>query len=124
MDLTLSAVPGSYSVIRLEKDADIPSWATGDFFFSITKTDDELSIVCNDDSVPEDVTADRNWRMFKVIGPLDFFLTGVAAAIHKPLSKAKISVLVISTYDTDYILVKDDRFEEAKTVLSEYFTVC
>jgi hypothetical protein len=124
MDLTLSSMPGSYSIVRLEKNVEIPSWATGDSFFSITKTDDELSIVCSDESVPEEVTADRNWRMFKVIGPLDFPLTGVAAAIHKPLSEAKISVFLISTYDTDYIFVKDDRFEEAKEILSEHFTVC
>ena len=123
MDLTLSAMPGSYSVVRLEKDADVPMWATGDGFFSITKTDEELSIVCRDESVPDNVTADRNWRMLKILGPLDFSLTGIAAAIHKPLSEAKISVFLISTYDTDYILVKDAHFEQAKKVLSQHFDV-
>ena len=123
MDITLSEFPGVYSVIRLDKDDDIPSWAMESSFYSVTKADDELSILCNQDSVPEDVTAERDWKMLKVMGTLDFSLTGIAAAIHEPLSNAKISVFLISTYDTDYILVKEDHFEEAKRVLSEHFTV-
>ena len=123
MDITLSALPGSYSIVRLDEDSDIPAWATSSAFFSVTKTDDELSIVCEDESVPEEVKAERNWRMFKVAGPLDLSLTGIASSILKPLAEAEIGVFVISTHDTDYILVKNDRFEEAKTVLSEHFTV-
>jgi len=91
-------------------------WATGSFA-SITRTRDELSIVCNERDVPSGVKADRGWRALKVEGPLDLAMTGVLASIAGPLAEARINLFAISTFDTDYVLVKADRVAEAIGVL-------
>lgn len=91
-------------------------WATGSFV-SITRTRDELSIVCNERDVPSGVKADRGWRALKIEGPLDLALTGVLASIAVPLAEAQINLFAISTFDTDYVLVKADRVAEAIGVL-------
>ena len=114
--LTLSVVPDVLVICRLERDAVIPAWATGEFV-SITRTSDELSIVCAERDVPSDVKADRDWQALKIEGPLDLSLTGVLASIAMPLAEAKINIFAISTFDTDYVLVKADRVAEAIGVL-------
>ena len=102
--LSLLILPQKLAVCRLGKDARIPSWIEGDIFFSITKTDDELSIVCSENRVPNDTKAEKNWRAFKVEGPIDFSLTGILASLANPLASAKISIFAVSTFDTDYLL--------------------
>jgi hypothetical protein len=79
----------------------------------ITRPDDELSIVCGEANIPEGVTCERGWRSAKVQGPLDFGLTGVVASLTTTLADAGVSVFVLSTYDTDYLLVKEDRLDKA-----------
>ena len=119
--LTLSVLPDSLAICRLEREAGVPEWAGDDIatgnFISITRTSDELSIVCNEQDVPSGVKADRGWRALKVEGPLDLSLTGVLASIAVPLAEAKINIFAISTFDTDYVLVKVDRVAEAIGVL-------
>ena len=115
--MTLVELESSFAVCRLDLSASIPSWATQSSFFSITKTKEELSIVCEESLVPAIVKAEKGWRMFKVQGPLDFALTGVVASISKPLAEAKISLFVISSFDTDFILVKNPDFSRAQQVL-------
>lgn len=110
--LTLSHLRGTYSVVRLEPNTKPPDWLWESQFYSLTKTEDELSIVCNQSSVPPDVVKDEarcetGWALFKVEGPLDFGLTGILNKLTAPLAKAGISIFAISTYDTDYILVKE-----------------
>ncbi|MFN8597891.1 MAG: ACT domain-containing protein [Anaerolineae bacterium] len=114
--LTLSVVPDVLVICRLERDAVIPAWATGEFV-SITRTSDELAIVCAERDVPSGVKADRGWQALKIEGPLDLSLTGVLASIAMPLAEAKINLFAISTFDTDYVLVKADRVAEAIAVL-------
>lgn len=114
--LTLSILPDSLAICRLECEAGVPMWATGSFV-SITRTRDELSIVCNERDVPSGVKADRGWRALKIEGPLDLALTGVLASIAVPLAEAQINLFAISTFDTDYVLVKADRVAEAIGVL-------
>ena len=114
MRLSLLAAP--LAVCRLAPDAPLPAWPRG-AFLSITRTPDELSIVCEDDAVPADVQAERNWRALKLEGPIPFEMTGVASALLAPLAAAKISVFLISTYDTDYLLLKSDVFAQALDVL-------
>jgi len=118
--LQLSILSGNLAVCRLDKNALIPSWATKSEIFSITRTADELSIVCNENTLPPNIKAEKGWRAFKVEGPLDFSLTGILASLANPLAKAKISIFAISTYDTDYILVKEKDFKRAKEVLSKF----
>ncbi len=121
--LSLSIMPKRLAVCRLEKNTPIPSWATDDTFFSISRTDNELSIVCPENRVPNNIEVEKNWRTIKVLGPLDFSLTGILASIANALSEAKISIFAISTFDTDYILVKNKNLERAIKVLSTFCNV-
>jgi hypothetical protein len=117
--LTLSIMPETLAVCRLEADSQIPEWGLRSEFFSITKTSDELSIVCNQEDLPADVQAERDWRAFKVEGPLDFSLTGILAQMSTALADDKISIFAISTFDTDYILVKASTFQNASDSLAK-----
>ncbi len=76
-------------------------------FVSITRTPDELSVVCAEVSVPDEVKAGRGWRALRVAGSLDFALTGVLAALAVPLAEAGVSIFALSTYDTDYVLLRE-----------------
>jgi hypothetical protein len=116
--LTLSVLPGTYAVCRLEPEAPIPEWAASTAFCSITRTADEVSIVCPEALVPRDIQTVSGWKTLKVHGPLAFTQTGVLASLARPLAEAGISVLAISTYDTDYLVVKQGTLEAALAVLT------
>jgi len=115
-NVKLSVLPGTLAICRLEPSAPLPHWAlaSGEGFFSVTRTRHELSLVCAEALVPEGVKAERNWRAFEVEGPLNFALTGVLASLCAPLAAAKISVFALSTYDTDYLLVRETSLETAQ----------
>jgi len=117
---TLSVVAGRYAICRLEPTARIPDWATGQRLFSITRTASELSIVCPEEQVPADVPDDRGWRVLEVQGPFDLASTGVVASIAGPLATAGVSLFVISTHDTDYVLVKDAALGAAISALAAW----
>jgi hypothetical protein len=110
-------LPGSFAVCRLKPDDPVPAWASGKFF-NLTRTAEELAIICASDQVPAEICAERNWRVLKLVGPFPFTATGVLAAIAAPLARAKISLLSIATYDTDYFLIKEEAFEQALAVLA------
>ena len=114
--LRISILPERLAVCRLAPDAPEPSWAQG-AFTSVTRTRDELSVICDDAAVPEDVRAERGWRALKVEGPIPFEVTGVAAALVSPLAEARISVFLTATFDTDYLLLKEEVFERAVAIL-------
>ena len=114
--MKLSILPDAVAVCRLAPGAAVPEWIRG-AFTSITRTADELSIVCDDAVVPAEVQAERGWRMLKIEGPIPFAMTGVASALLAPLAEARISIFLISTYDTDYLLLKADSFDRALGVL-------
>lgn len=118
MTLTLSVLPALFAVCRLEPDAPLPAWAAA-IFFSITRTPDELSIVCPQAAVPNHVRAEAGWRLLKVEGPLDFALTGVLASLANPLAAAHISLFAVSTFNTDYLLVKAESLAQAVRVLRQ-----
>ncbi len=112
--LTLELVPGRYAVCRLEADAAVPSWATtaaGATFGSITRTAAELSVVCAEESVPSAVRSEPGWRCLRVKGPLGFGLTGILASLAGPLASSGVSIFVVSTYDTDYLMVQQRDLE-------------
>ena len=104
--LTLSILPDPLAICRLSPAEDVPDWAMIGEFVSITHTNDELSIVCAEENVPSEVRADREWRALKVEGPLDLALTGILASLANPLAEAQINLFAVSTFDTDYLLVK------------------
>jgi hypothetical protein len=114
--MRLSILPNPLAVARLSPDTAVPEWARGTFT-SITRTHEELSIVCNDDAVPADVRAERHWRALKLEGPIPFEMTGVASALLAPLAAAKISIFLISTFDTDYLLLRGSDLDRATGIL-------
>lgn len=114
--LTLSLLLETLAVCRLAPDTPLPDWAAGEFV-SITRTPDELSIVCAERVVPSSVRCERGWRCLKVAGPLDLSLTGVLASLAVPLAEARIALFAVSTYDTDYLLVKEVEVERALDAL-------
>lgn len=92
-------------------------------FASITKTDDELSLVIDMQNLPKHQYVNEGWKAFKIIGPLDFSLVGILQQVIRPLSENGISIFTISTFDTDYILVKKEQLERAKEVLKTSFKI-
>lgn len=106
MPSTLTIHPGRYAVCRLAPTAAVPDWAQG-AFVAVTRTPAELSVVCPEAPVPQGIQAERGWRLMAVDGPLDFALTGILAALTRPLAQASIPVFALSTFDTDYLLVRE-----------------
>ena len=117
-NLTLSLLADTFAICRLEPGADIPSWALVGDFYSITRTVEELSLVCLREVVPEGTRCEEGYRCLKVAGPLDFSLTGILTSLTIPLTQAGISILAISTFDTDYLLVKEIQVDRAMQELA------
>ncbi|HHX25017.1 MAG TPA: ACT domain-containing protein [Thermoanaerobacterales bacterium] len=114
--LTIKVFEETLVVCRLDKSAQVPDWTEGNFL-TITRTPDELSIVCCQENIPEDVKCERGWRYFKIDDVLDFSLVGILASLSGILASHGISIFAISTYDTDYILVKEEELDRAVQVL-------
>jgi hypothetical protein len=106
----------SYAIARLDPAAPIPEWANGEFV-SITRTRDELSVICSDADVPTDITTVRGWRCLRAEGPFAMDAVGIAASFVAPLASAAVSVFVVATYDTDYVLLDGRSLERAIDVL-------
>ena len=117
--LDLLLLKHRFSVCRLTPGEKLPAWALrAADFASVTRTADELSVVCRADVAPKGTRCETGWRVLKIAGPLDFALTGILLAVTKPLADAGVSVFVVSTYDTDYVMVKDEKVEEAVRALT------
>jgi hypothetical protein len=120
--LKFRQLPGTYAIVRLASGAPVPDWAslsnstTGDFT-SITRTPDELSIVCPTENLPPDVHSSHRWICLKLKGPFRFSLTGVLQSFIGPLSYGAIPIFAISTFDTDYVLVQEPDIERALDAL-------
>jgi hypothetical protein len=117
LPLSLRLLPDPLAVCRLLPSEPVPAWALASPFFSVTRTEKELSIVCRDALVPGDVRAERGWRAFELEGTFDFSLTGVLASLLEPLARAGVSIVAISTYDTDYVLVRGESLSRAVAAL-------
>jgi hypothetical protein len=119
MYLDFTILKGTYSIYRLKKDSAIPDWINDSEFYSLTRTQDELSIVCKhvDIIMDDKIKIDKYWRILKINGPLDLSLIGIIANIFNIFKENKISIFTISTYDTDYILIKNQHIDKALTVL-------
>ena len=116
----LDAIDARLAVCRLDARSDIPSWVDrSSGFTSVTRTTDELSVVCAHDDVPEGVPMEGPWRAFRVHGPIVMTLIGVVAALANPLADAGISIFAVSTFDTDYILVHEPDFDAAVDALTQ-----
>jgi len=120
--LKFSVVPGTFAICRLPAKAPVPAWA-GKAFTSITRTPDELSIVCEERRLPPDLDgvelqAERGWTLLKLHGPFPLDAIGVLASVARPLAEAAISVFAVSTFDTDYLFVKRLHAKQAIAALT------
>ncbi|MDB4964783.1 MAG: hypothetical protein JWN44_472 [Myxococcales bacterium] len=121
--MRLRALDGLYAVARLAADAPLPAWATTGALSSITRTADELSIVCADAALPDGIAAERGFVAFRVAGTIDFAVTGVLSSLTAPLAAAGVSVFALSTFDTDYLLVRAADRARAVAALTTVATV-
>ncbi len=114
--MRLKAMTQTLAVCRLSPEAPMPDWLTRGWH-SVTRTAEELSVVCEADLVPSGIEQESPWRGFQVAGPIAFSEIGVLASICQPLAAANISIFAISTFDTDYLLVKSADFSRATEAL-------
>lgn len=123
MNLNMEVMQGKYAVCKLKANAKIPSFLLEEEFVSITRTSDELSIVCNEtilgDYLDEFGKAEvfPNWKCIKVLGPLDFSLVGILAKITNIISELEVSVFAVSTFDTDYIFINNEQLDKVVNAL-------
>ncbi|MEA2320515.1 MAG: uncharacterized protein QOD81_365 [Solirubrobacteraceae bacterium] len=117
--LDLRVLPTPLAIVRLEPGDAVPAWAQdgAGALHAVVRTARELSIVCAQAGVPGEARAERGFRALEVAGPLDFALTGVLAALAVPLAEAGVAIFAVATYDTDYVLVRDDRLADAVAAL-------
>jgi hypothetical protein len=122
-ELVLRLLPGELAILQFPPDATAPSWLSFSALplVSVTHTADELSVVCPLSEVPAGMPCEAGWRAFGVEGKQDFSAVGILSSILSPLAGAGISIFSISTFDTDYILVRTGVLEKASSVLREHF---
>jgi hypothetical protein len=120
MPFTLELLPAEYLICRLPAEAPFPTWARGENLLALIRTADELSVVCEGtDGFPDDVRVEDDWRALKVRGPLDFSLVGVLADLAGALAQVDVSIFALSTFDTDYLLVKSADLPAAIEALNQ-----
>ena len=116
--MKLTVLPELLAICRMAPGEPAPAWASGGPFTSVTRTADELSIVCCQSAAPPSVTQNPGWRALRVAGPLDLSLIGILLSIAQPLADAGISLFAVSTFDTDYVLVKEASLPQAVAALT------
>ena len=116
--LRFSVLPGSWAVLRLPPDAEVPAGILLPPFHSVTRTTAELSVVCLEAPFPPGVRAETGWALLALEGPFAFDLVGILAAFLAPLAAAGVGVFALSTFDTDYVLVKRERLDDALAALA------
>ena len=109
----------AYAILRFEPDAPVPDWATHGEFNSISRTADELSIVCPASNLLPNIQAEQRWMCLKLEGPFPFSLTGILLSFIQPLSDNAIPIFAVSTYDTDYVLIQEEFSEKALAILRQ-----
>jgi uncharacterized protein len=118
-ELTFIVLPNEYALCRLATTDAIPTWALSSAFYSITKTTDELSIVCDAAMVPDAIRCSKGWQLLKIASVLDLSLTGITAKFSTALANADVNLCVVATYDTDYILVQQQKLPTATKALEK-----
>jgi len=118
LSLTVRILPDRLAICRLPAQAPLPEWAARESLWSVTRTPDELSIVCPEANVPPGIQAERGWMSLHVVGPLPLTMTGVLSSLAEPLARAGITIFAISTFETDIILLREMDLEQAREALS------
>ena len=114
----LRRLDGDYTVCRMDAAASIPAWTDGPGFASISRSDEELSIVCRSERVPANIRQDGGWTCYRFLGPFAFDETGIVASVIQPLSDAEFGIFVVSTFDGDHLLLKSATIVAAEAVLA------
>jgi len=117
MPLVIQVLPGEFAIARLPATEPIPAWADSPVFSATARTADELSILCPAAQIPSSVKQEAGWRLLKLRGPFSFTETGILSSVLDPLAFSRISILAMSTFDTDYVLVKSADLEAALRTL-------
>lgn len=117
MALTLKLLEGQFAICRLPAGSALPHWFAAGALSHVSWTDEELSIVCDEGRVPEEVQCERGWRSLMLRGPFAFELTGILAQVLQPLAEAKVGIFAVSTFDTDYVMVKQQQLRAALAAL-------
>ena len=117
--LKFRQLPGRFAVCQLPAGQPLPAWATPEGFISVTRTPDELSIVCPETAVPAGTKSAPEWICLQLQGPFPFHQTGVLASFIAPLSANAIPIFAISTYDTDYVLIQEPFLKKALETLRQ-----
>jgi hypothetical protein len=115
--LTLELLPDTLAICRFAADAPVPTWASGGALLAIVRTKGELSVTCAEELVPPTLTASRDWRVLELRGPFDHGLVGILLEVAAPLARARVSIMPIATYDTDYVLVRSSQLALAIATL-------
>ena len=115
--MDLIVYEGLFAICRLDPGDDVPSWSSGSSFLSVTRSRDELSIVCSQQAIPQTIRCSRNWRLLRIEGVLDLQLTGVLSSLLSPLAVAGVNVFALSTFDTDYVMLPEQMLDRACKVL-------
>jgi hypothetical protein len=125
MELTLQVLEGELSIVRLAPQSGLPEWLrlAARPLVSVTLTADELSIVCPAAIVPDGLRCESGWRALRIAGAMDLSSVGVLASVLNPLAEAGIGIFAVSTFDTDYVLVRGEQFTTAVGVLGGRFRV-
>ena len=119
IELKFTRIHGQFAICKLSAGAPIPEWALAGAFTSVSRTSDELSIVCPADNFPPDVTSASRWICLKLAGPFAFSQVGILAAFIDPLAQNGIPIFAISTFDTDYVLVQEEYAAAALRALKQ-----
>ena len=122
--LVIRLLDGRLAVVRLGPDAAVPTWAWRGSLAAVVRTPDELSIVCDEAAVPQEAQAERGWAVLVLRGPLPFSMTGVLSSVLEPLAAAQVPVFVLSTFDTDCVLVQADQLGQALQALARAGHTC
>ncbi len=108
-----SLLQDTFAICRMDKIASLPDWAVGGEFWSVSRTPDELSVVCPQGSVPADVDHEAGWKCLKVDSPFEFDLAGMISSMAAPLAEADVELFVVATQDSDYLMVRESELERA-----------
>lgn len=117
MSQTLIVEPGEYAVCQLDAGEPLPSWLLTAPFWTVTRAANELSLICCAEVVPFEISHESGWRLLRMAGPFPFDLTGILKSVLAPLVVADVGILAISTFNTDYVLVKHTRLAAAVATL-------
>jgi uncharacterized protein len=114
-----SRLPGTFAICQLPAASDVPAWSMEGGLFSITRCPDELSVVCRQENVPPGIRHEGDWACLKLEGPFPFSETGILASFIQPLSDNAIPIFAVSTFNTDYVFVKEALIVKAIEILKE-----